>query len=345
MTRPASHGAAAALALAIVAISPPEAAFGAAVTPPRVVVRAPAEYPAWAVGSGVGTDVELKVLVGRDGRVREARVVPYNVKHDILTAAMRASFDSAAVRAVRSWTFQPATQAGAPVPARLLVRVLFTDPADEVDAAEFDSTSAARDTLEGLEIVDRLPAPIDRETPEWPAAARYVCRGRVIVQAGVGVDGAVRAVRIHRRLYRAPDSLLAAAIDSAVIRAAWRWRYARPEFQERPAPVVVAIAFRIPDPPDVRAVVGCARDSLSGRLLPGAEIYGRERNRGLAPQVFGRTDDTGWFVLKGAAVEARSIRAHTPCKSGGFRRPRVWIRPGDEMTLYVWQNTCIFDGR
>ena len=96
---------------------------------PEVVRTVKAEYPAWAVGAGLSTTVHLKVLVGSDGSARRIEVVPYTVRGDLLGRSMRASFDSAAVRAARGWTFRPATRRGRPVAAWLRVEVPFTDPA------------------------------------------------------------------------------------------------------------------------------------------------------------------------------------------------------------------------
>ena len=96
--------------------------------PARVTAMPPPEYPAWARGTGICTEVELRVLVGGDGRARHIEVVPYSVRHDFLTRSLRASFDSAAVRSVRGWSFTPATQAGKRMVAWLTVHVPFADP-------------------------------------------------------------------------------------------------------------------------------------------------------------------------------------------------------------------------
>ena len=95
---------------------------------PEVVRSVQAEFPAWAVGAGLSTTVRVKVLVGRDGSARRIQVDPYTVRQDILSRSMRASFDSAAVRAVRGWTFRPATRRGRPVASWLVVEVPFADP-------------------------------------------------------------------------------------------------------------------------------------------------------------------------------------------------------------------------
>jgi hypothetical protein len=103
---------------------------------PATVLRSvPAEYPSWARGTGMSTSVSLRVLVGRDGSVKQVRVRPYNVRHDIMTRAMRASFDSASVRAAWKWTFRPGTVSGHPAALWTEVDVPFTDPGAAADSA------------------------------------------------------------------------------------------------------------------------------------------------------------------------------------------------------------------
>lgn len=104
------------------------AAAPASDTVPRVVETVPAECPAWAVGSGLSTEVALRVRVSADGRAERVQVVPYSTRHDVLTRTLRASFDSAAVRAVRQWRFRPARREGRPVAAWLQVKVTVAEP-------------------------------------------------------------------------------------------------------------------------------------------------------------------------------------------------------------------------
>jgi TonB family protein len=120
------------LALALALIVAPTIVHGA---PPSVVRTVKAEYPPWAVGAGLGTKVRLRVLVGTDGRPRRIVVLPYTTRDDILTRSMRASFDSAAVRAAWRWTFLPGTRGGRQVASWLVVHVPFADPKDAPDTA------------------------------------------------------------------------------------------------------------------------------------------------------------------------------------------------------------------
>jgi TonB family protein len=309
------------LALAIAALP----ATARAEAPRPIDAPAPA-YPRWAVGSGLATEVELRVLVGRDGTVHRVQVVPYDVTRDIQTRSMRASFDSAAVRAVRGWRFRPATHAGRAVSAWWTVSVPFADPED---AAGADSSRTwIADTTGGA----GTPEPLAREAPEWPAAVPYLCRGRVTVRLFPGPDGTVWHANVTRSDLECRVAGMREVVHAAAVRAALRWRYAPEDDAD-----TIRATFTIPPPRrDVPVVIGCVRDSLSGRPRPDAEILGEDGRH-----AFGTSDDSGWFVLRGAAARASRLRARLDaCNAGGFRGARPWKQAGDEITLYTRRGPC-----
>jgi TonB family protein len=348
-------------------------------TPAAVVEQAPADYPAWAIGSGVSTEVLLRLRILPDGTLGQVKVAPYTVKNDFLTREMRAGFDSAAVHAVRRWTFRAATQSGNAVAAWLDVAVPFEDPGIAPDssragAAPDSAVRAARvgpaaagvasaDTLAhpvasapsdsvaaghggaasggaaippGVTMEARLPMAVESARAVWPPAASYAAQGQVDVLLMVDSLGVVREARVDHRRYTCRDTTLAAAIDSAAVVAAMRWRFDRGQPGERPTPVATSIPFRIPDPPAGQmVVVGCVRDSATKRPRPLADILGADG------KTLGRADHTGWFVLKGtAAAEAKKVRASAFCYAGGFRAVKPWKKHGDELTLYAWKYVC-----
>ncbi len=94
---------------------------------PAVIERVEAEYPAWARGTGLATRVALRVRVTAQGRPERIEVEPYSTRLDVLTRPLRASFDSAAVRAVRHWGFRPAMRDGRPVAGWIRVEVPFEE--------------------------------------------------------------------------------------------------------------------------------------------------------------------------------------------------------------------------
>lgn len=81
---------------------------------PEAVVRVPPIYPAIAREANVAGVVMVQALVGKDGKVRDTRVVK--------SIPM---LDGAAVDAVRQWVFNPAKAAGKPVAVWVAVPVRF----------------------------------------------------------------------------------------------------------------------------------------------------------------------------------------------------------------------------
>jgi len=81
------------------------------------VVAAPITYPPEARERGEQGLVQVKALVGVDGRVVEAAVAPDQAVPPILA--------NAAVEAVRGWTFEPARRGAEPVAVWIVVPVNF----------------------------------------------------------------------------------------------------------------------------------------------------------------------------------------------------------------------------
>ncbi len=83
---------------------------------PRLV-EAPIEYPPAARERGRQGLVQVRALVGADGAVSEAAVLPGQDAD--------AELSGAAVAAVRRWTFEPARRGGEPVAVWIVVPVNF----------------------------------------------------------------------------------------------------------------------------------------------------------------------------------------------------------------------------
>src|SRR5215831_14401630 len=82
---------------------------------PHPVTTVPPVYPKRARQDGIEGTVVVEVLVGRDGRVHDARILK---SIPIL--------DDAAVAAVRQWIFRPAQSKGQPVAVWVAAPVKFT---------------------------------------------------------------------------------------------------------------------------------------------------------------------------------------------------------------------------
>jgi len=73
---------------------------------PRVISRAPLEYPPAAAKKRIKGYVVVNLLIGKDGSVELAKVI---------ASSPAGVFDQAALRGVRSWRFAPAKYKGNPV--------------------------------------------------------------------------------------------------------------------------------------------------------------------------------------------------------------------------------------
>ncbi len=84
---------------------PPPDAFVPFETPPAAVTRVQPEYPELARKAGIEGTVYIKILVDKEGKVRDA----------ILLRGVGAGLDEAALEAVRKWVYTPAIQNSRPV--------------------------------------------------------------------------------------------------------------------------------------------------------------------------------------------------------------------------------------
>lgn len=82
---------------------------------PEAITKVPPEYPDIARQANVDGTVMMQVLVGKDGKVKDAKVVK--------SVAM---LDAAAVAAVKQWIFKPALSNNKPVAVWVAVPMKFT---------------------------------------------------------------------------------------------------------------------------------------------------------------------------------------------------------------------------
>jgi protein TonB len=92
---------------------------GGDVTSPSLVRRVEPEYPRAAIRTRSEGVVILEAVITTSGDVDEVRVLK----------SANALLDDAAMRAVRQWTYRPATLGGRAVRVRLTVTVRFSIPA------------------------------------------------------------------------------------------------------------------------------------------------------------------------------------------------------------------------
>jgi len=82
---------------------------------PEVITKIPPEYPDLARSAGVDGVVQLQALVGKDGKVKDVKVMK-GVE----------MLNDAAVKAVRQWIFKPALSNNKPVAVWVAVPVRFS---------------------------------------------------------------------------------------------------------------------------------------------------------------------------------------------------------------------------
>ena len=89
---------------------------GSGVEPPRLLHEVKAEYSEEARRRGITGDVELEIVITRDGTVSDVRTL----------RGLGAGLDQRAIAAVRQWRFSPARRKGQPVDVIVEVAVEFT---------------------------------------------------------------------------------------------------------------------------------------------------------------------------------------------------------------------------
>ena len=90
-----------------------------AATGPLAVDTPPPDYPLELACAGAGGEVALVLALDAQG-------IPADVH--VENSSRHPALDAAAIAAVRTWRFQPATSRGKPVPTRIRVPVTFTPP-------------------------------------------------------------------------------------------------------------------------------------------------------------------------------------------------------------------------
>ena len=89
---------------------------GSGIEPPRLLHEVKAEYTEDARRRGITGDVELEIVIRRDGSVGDVRV----------QQGLGAGLDERAIAAVKQWRFAPAKRKGVPVDVLVEVAVEFT---------------------------------------------------------------------------------------------------------------------------------------------------------------------------------------------------------------------------
>lgn len=140
---------------------PGESAYGDQIlveVPPEPIERPQPAYTAEMARRGLEGTVVLMALVGEEGRVRDTRVL-----------ASIPGLDSAAVEAVRRWTFEPALSNGLPVAFWVQAQVRFPPRHPRSGSTDPDTSRAPRSLSPARrEILEAVDAQA-RELAVWKA--------------------------------------------------------------------------------------------------------------------------------------------------------------------------------
>jgi hypothetical protein len=264
----------------------------------------------------MATAVELRVLVDADGRVSRVQMVPYTVRNDIMSRRLRASFDSAAVHAVRGWIFQPQVIHGHPVAAWTKVRVTFEDPGDT-------RIEAGRPVRPEIGPPPRI---VQRIAPIYPKEATSAClNGEVGLTVWLNDRAVPQNVTIEWpfRVLDPSRAGLGALFDSAAVRAVRQWRYEwrKGDSLRNCRRTSVALLF-VPEDTNLciaertAQVVGLVRDSATGEPIEFANVMVTGTRIGT------QTDGLGGFFLVGVPEGVVDILCH----AAGYERTRASVR-------------------
>ena len=135
----------------------PPSSDATAVTAPTLKTHPTAKYPEQALHDRIEGTVGLELTIGEDGKVTTARI----------TQPAGHGFDEAALAAVKTWTFDPATRGGAPMRSTLQLSLPFQLPSDVAPAAN--------DTP--------VPAPANGQTNTIPIAQQNAANQTTLVIA------------------------------------------------------------------------------------------------------------------------------------------------------------------
>ena len=140
--------------------------IGGGVTQPRILQKIEPTYAEEARKAKLQGTVELKVVVGADGKTRDIQVAK----------SLGLGLDEKAIDAVTAWVFQPATKAGQPVNVYSSISVRFhlldkasNPPGWHLDRATFQTPEGAT-----RPVLEKIHAPqIKRDVADATATVRF----------------------------------------------------------------------------------------------------------------------------------------------------------------------------
>jgi TonB family protein len=178
-----------------------------------------------SVANGI---VELYVTIGATGNVEDVRV-----------ARPLASVTEETVRAVKTWTFAPATMHGKPIESRLTIVAVFC-PTFGFGAGEIPLPPLSPESAKEAAGSDLPPVSPEIISAQYPVdSATQVKGGTVVLRVLVGADGQPGLVRVVKEAPPMTNSARTAV-------ASWKFSPASVNGKEVISGVIIAFRFRTP---------------------------------------------------------------------------------------------------
>lgn|GEM_PF-246327 len=210
--------------------APQRITIGAAVAESTLVYRERPVYPEDARQARIEGDVELRIVIGKDGRVQQLKTLSGHPK--LVPAAMEA---------VRQWRYQPTLLNGEPIEVVTTVEVKFT--LDTLHAPAASNAPGAppeppaqqkrrppRITVASTVVQRKL---IYQPRPTYPRDAKQAgIEGDVVLTAVIATDGSVARLDVQG----GPPELAPAALE-----AVRQWKYEPTLINGQPVEVVTSI--------------------------------------------------------------------------------------------------------
>jgi len=186
-------------------------------------------YPEGALKEGIGGDVWIKLLVDKDGSVRDVFVARESGK-DV-------GFEEAAIRAAWQRKYRPAIKDGQPVAVWVAYKVIFGDENVVKTGTKADADTDCPEP-DSFEIIDVDPILLSGPEPEFPDEAKKEgIEGTVWIRAYVDKHGTVKCAEIKK------DSGTDIGFEEAALEAAIERKY-KPAMLEG-EPIGVWIAYKV----------------------------------------------------------------------------------------------------
>ena len=212
---------------------------GPTVSEPRLLKEVAPRYTSEAMRAKIQGQVQLEVVIQKDGTVGDVRVLK--------SLDATNGLDAEAIRAAKGWLFQPATlrATGQPVDYRATLELsfrIFGDPFRD----------AMKEGTPGLVAPKVLSSVQPEYTPDAKAAG---LQGKVLIEVVVNADGVVSASRIKQSIDPTASvvevnrrALLTTAgaptsLDDAALAASRKWTFEPATLSGQPVAAVTTLEF------------------------------------------------------------------------------------------------------